>query len=171
MCGTQEQGQLQGHGVYVAAPGFPGGSDGKDSPCNAGDTGSIPGLGRSPGEGNGYPLHCYCLENSMDRGVWGATVHEVKEWNITEQLTLSLSQGPMFGLVSYCYCLEILEPEASFHFHWVQQIIEPVLHDTCSLPILSVTEMAQGKMMPLEDWKTLRKRERTLLSLLHRGVK
>ena len=49
---------------------FPGGSDGKVSACNAGDPGSIPGLGRSPGEGNGNPLQYSCLENSMDRGTW-----------------------------------------------------------------------------------------------------
>ena len=48
--------------------GFPGGSDNKESACNAGDLGSIPGLGRSPGEGNGYPLQYSYLENSMDKG-------------------------------------------------------------------------------------------------------
>ena len=47
---------------------FPGGLDGKASAYNAGDLGSVPGLGRSPGEGNGYRLQCSCLENSMDRG-------------------------------------------------------------------------------------------------------
>ena len=59
---------------------FPGGSDGKASVCNAGDPGSIPGLGRSPGEGNGYPLQYYSLENSTDKGACGlqwATVHGV----------------------------------------------------------------------------------------------
>ena len=48
----------------------PSGSEGKVSACNAGDPGSIPGLGRSPGEGNGSPLQYSCLENSMDRGAW-----------------------------------------------------------------------------------------------------
>ena len=57
--------------------GFPGSPDGKESACNAGDPGSIPGSGRSSGEGNGYPLQCSCLENSMDRGIWRATVHGV----------------------------------------------------------------------------------------------
>ena len=57
--------------------GFPGGSDGKESAHNGGDLGSIPGLGRSPGEGNGYPLWYSCLENFMDRGAWQATVHGV----------------------------------------------------------------------------------------------
>ena len=49
---------------------FPGGSDGKASVYNAGDLGSISGLGRSPEEGNGNPLQYYCLENTMDRGAW-----------------------------------------------------------------------------------------------------
>ena len=60
---------------------FPGGSDGKESACNAGDLGSIPGLGRSPGEENSYQLQYSGLENSMDRGVWQATVLGVaKSW-------------------------------------------------------------------------------------------
>ena len=50
--------------------GFPSSSDGKESACNAGDPGSIPGSGRAPGEGNGYPLQYSCLENPMDRGAW-----------------------------------------------------------------------------------------------------
>ena len=54
--------------------GFPGGSDGKESACNAEDTGLIPGSGISPGEGNGNPLQYSCLENSMDRVSWWATV-------------------------------------------------------------------------------------------------
>ena len=53
---------------------FPGDSDGKMSAYNAGDPGSIPGLGRSPGEGNGNPLQYSCLENLMEGGAWGATV-------------------------------------------------------------------------------------------------
>ena len=61
--------------------GFPGGSDGKESACSVGDLGLIPGLGRSPGEENGYPLQYSCLENSMDTGAWQATVHGVtKNW-------------------------------------------------------------------------------------------
>ena len=51
--------------------------DSKESACNAEDPGSIPGLGRFPGEGNGYPLQYSCLEDSMDRGAWWATVHGV----------------------------------------------------------------------------------------------
>ena len=57
--------------------GFPGGSEVKAFVYNAGDLGLIPGSGRSPGEGNGNPLQCSCLENPMDRGAWWATVHGV----------------------------------------------------------------------------------------------
>ena len=59
--------------------GFPGGSDGKESDCNAGDPSLNPESGRSSGEGNGNPLKYFCLENSMDRGAWRTTVHEVTE--------------------------------------------------------------------------------------------
>ena len=58
-------------------PLFPGGSDGKVSACNAGDLGSIPGSGRSPGEGNGNPLQYSCLENPMEGGALQATVHGI----------------------------------------------------------------------------------------------
>ena len=57
--------------------GFPGGSDGEESACNAGDLGLVPGSGRSPGEGKGNPLWYSCLDNPMDRGAWWATVHGV----------------------------------------------------------------------------------------------
>ena len=57
--------------------GFPGGSDSKESACNAQDLSSIPRSGKSPGEENGNPLQYSCLENSMDRGAWWATVHGV----------------------------------------------------------------------------------------------
>ena len=64
--------------------GFPGGSAGKESACSVGDLGSIPGLGRSPGKGNSYPLQYSGLENSMDYTPWGH-----KESDMTEQLSLS----------------------------------------------------------------------------------
>ena len=63
--------------VYQDDKDLPGSSDGKESACNAGDLGSIPGSGRSPGEGNGNPLQYSCPENPMDRGAWRATVHRV----------------------------------------------------------------------------------------------
>ena len=61
--------------------GFPGGSMGKESACNAGDSDLIPGSGRSPGGGHGHPLQYSCLENPVDRGAWQTTVHGVaKSW-------------------------------------------------------------------------------------------
>ena len=58
--------------------GFPSGSNGKHSAFSAGDVGSTPGSGRSPGKGNGNPLQYSCLENPMDRGAWWATVHDLQ---------------------------------------------------------------------------------------------
>ena len=82
--------------------GFPGGSYGKASACNAGDLGSIPGSGRSLGEGNGNPLQYSCLENSMDRGAWWATVHGVPKSrtrlsNFTHSL-VSFPEGLPFSI-------------------------------------------------------------------------
>ena len=68
--------------------GFPGGSEVKASACNLGDLGSIPGSGRSPGEGYGNPLQYSCLENPMDRGAWWVTVHGVaKSWTWPSHFT------------------------------------------------------------------------------------
>ena len=68
----------------MALMGFPGGSDGKESACNVGDLGSIPGLGRSSGARNGYTFHYSFLENFMNSGAWWATVHGVAELDTTE---------------------------------------------------------------------------------------
>ena len=70
---------------YKVQLSFPGGSNSKESACSAEDAGLIPGSGRSPGEGNGYPLQYSCLENSMDREVWWATEGGHKESDTTEQ--------------------------------------------------------------------------------------
>ena len=71
---------------FYQAVGFPSSTDSKASACNAGDPGLIPGLGRSPEEGNGNLLQYACLENAMDRGAWRAIVHGVghKESDTTE---------------------------------------------------------------------------------------
>ena len=67
--------------VVILTEGFPGGLDGKESICHARDLSLIPGLEQLPGEGNGSPLQCSCLEKPMNRGAWQATVHGVsKSW-------------------------------------------------------------------------------------------
>ena len=73
--------------LALQGPGFPAGSDGKESAFNAGVPGLVPGSGRSPGEANGNPLQYSCLENSMDRGAWLATVHGLAESGTTKHLT------------------------------------------------------------------------------------
>ena len=105
---------------------FPGGSDSKASVYNSGDPGLIPGLGRSPGEGNGNPLQYYCLKNPMDRGAWQATVHGVAKsrtrlsdftsTKMEKGSYLRLSSNNVWGTMLYglqarahqqifCYCL------------------------------------------------------------------
>ena len=73
---------------------FPWWLNGEESACSAGNMGLIPGVGRSPGEGNGYPLQYSCLENPMDRGAWWGKVHWVtKVLDTTEQLNNNMSSG------------------------------------------------------------------------------
>ena len=73
---------------------FPGGSDGKESACNAGDLGSILGPGTSPGEENGTPLQYSCLENPTDRGAWWATAHGVirNQTRLSDKHLIKLTQ-------------------------------------------------------------------------------
>ena len=78
--------------------GFPGGSEVKASACNAGDLGSIPGLGRSPGEGNGNPLQYSCLENPMDRGLVSYSPRGRKGSDMTERLHFHFHQIIFEGL-------------------------------------------------------------------------
>ena len=95
------------HGLW----GFPGGSE--DSACNAGDPGSIPGLGRSSAERKGYPLQYSCLENSMDREAWWVTVHGVARIGhdlVTNTFTFTVVSGwtmhpllPAFPFLSYFF--------------------------------------------------------------------
>ena len=82
---------------------FPGGSDGKASACNAGDLGSIPGLGRYPEEGNGNPLQCSCLKNPMDRGAWGLKFMGLQRVRHNWATYLPLSLSTLFR---------------AFHHHW-----------------------------------------------------
>ena len=94
---------------------FPGGADGKEPACNAGDPDLIPESGRSLAEGNGYPLQYSCWNNSMDRWAWWATIHGITESDRTEQLTPSL-----FTLMSVNQrlCLESATLKMLSNFQW-----------------------------------------------------
>ena len=87
---------------------FPGSLDGKASANNAGDTGSIPGLGRSPGKGNGNPLQYSCLENPMDPGAWWATVHGVAK---SRTRLSDFSSLLLHHSLKQFLCLEISPPK------------------------------------------------------------
>ena len=90
-------------GKNIWGRGFPGGSDGKEFACNSGDQGSVPGSGRSPGEGNDNPLQCFCLENPTDRGAWWATVDGVaKKSDTTEQLSMHAHGAELSTLKQSC---------------------------------------------------------------------
>ena len=81
---------------------FPGGPSSRESTCNAGDLGSIPGWGGSPGEGKGKPLQCSCLEDSMDRGAWRATVHGL------ERVRHDLATEQQYMCVPCCFsCVQL----------------------------------------------------------------
>ena len=110
----------------LALMGFPGGSDGKASSCNGGDLDSIPGWGRSPGEGNGNLLQYSCLENPVDREVWQATVHGVTRIRhdlATKPLCLyfdwkniSVFVYSFFSMIYSNYLLQSILSENSFIF-------------------------------------------------------
>ena len=85
--------------LVTTAEGLPQGLSGKESLCNAGDLGSIPRSGRSPGEVNCIPLQYSCLENSMDGGAWWAKVHGVAELDTTQQPTHTHTTAEGVGAV------------------------------------------------------------------------
>ena len=94
-----------------------------------GDLGSIPGLGRSPGEGNGNPLQYSCLENPVDGGAWWATVHEVtKSWNGLSDFTLLLGRKVMTNLDSILKSREITLPKK---VRLVRAMVFPVVMYGC----------------------------------------
>ena len=98
--------------------GFPCGSAGNESACNAGDLGSIPGLGRSPGEGNGYPLWYSGLENSMDHGV------------ARSQTRLSSFQFTHFAMVCHSLFVEQRHGKAVLNFDQAEKQTDPLYTET-----------------------------------------
>ena len=102
--------------------GFPCGSASKDSAYNAEDLSSIPGLGRSPGEGYGYPLQYSYPENFTDRGAWRATVHGIVESDMTERLTLSLSHSTLITLWPTCHSCLLNENHKGGEKGWIRMV-------------------------------------------------
>ena len=108
--------------------GLPGSSVGKESACRAGDLGSIPGWGRSSGEGNGKPIQYSCLENPMDRGAWQATVHGVAR--VRHDSATKPPQAPRSSLYSWLHIFrtsrEPSEPEKPnlphLRAHWTRSV-------------------------------------------------
>ena len=104
--------------VLLLLLSFSGGWEGRASACNVGDPGSIPGSGRSPGEGNGNPLQYPCLENPMDRGAWWTIVHGVAELDTTEWLlfTSRLLFSQLLSWVQlFCHPIDSSPPGSSVH--------------------------------------------------------
>ena len=108
MYSTATQLYIHTHDMYVLAS--PGGSDGKESAGSAGDLASIPGSGRSPGEGNSNPLQYSCLKNPMVRGAWQARV-----WGVTNSWT-RLSDYTFFSFMYYKFSLSFFPSEIDSHF-------------------------------------------------------
>ena len=118
-------------GGQVPTLGFPGGSEVKASACNAGDLGLTPGLGRSPGEGNGNPLQYSCLENPMDREAWRATVQIRSVAQLCPTLCDPMNRS-MPGLPVHHQLPEFTQT----HVHRVSDAIQP------SHPLLSPSPLA-----------------------------
>ena len=138
-----------------ASPGFPGGSDGKESACNAGDLGSIPESGRSSGEENGYPLQYSGLENSVDRGTWWAMAHRVTKSQPQPRINTSTfpwpwelwipnfpwpqGSGPFF--LSFLYIsstlLVMLSINEHFLWSWAARLLQPQLRTPAAAQTLS----------------------------------
>ena len=119
---------------FYMCMGFPGGSNDKESVCNSEDPGSIPGLGRSPGEGNGNPLQYSCLGKSMDRGAWWATVHGVTK----SRIGLSEQNFHFFSYVYMYICVRIIF-QILLHFSFLQDIEHSSLCYTVSPCCLAVS--------------------------------
>ena len=118
--------------------GFPSGSDGEESACNARDLGSVPGLGRSPEEGNGYPLQYSGLENSTDKGAWQATVHGVAKSRTR------LSDFHFTFLDTAILCVQLRSScflRTPIFLDWGPILTLGLLHRTADQPLLCINNL------------------------------
>ena len=119
---------------------IPGGSEGKESACSAGYLGSVLELGRSPGEGNDNPLQYSCLENSMDRGAWWATVHGVAGSDTIEWL--SLSSCPIHQFCNFTLPTKYIQKMTPSHYFPGQATIISSSPFACQQPILNTAALS-----------------------------
>ena len=126
--------------------GFPSGSDGRESACNAGDPGSIPGLGRFPEGGNGSPLQCSCLKNPMDRKAWWATVHGVGK-SRTLSSHRGFHQAPPEGHSTLHPSCSGLTGPWGLSLKFLLNLQQPFFFSDCF--ILYVSKMCQLMIQPL----------------------
>ena len=127
--------------------GFPGSSDGKESACNVGDAGSIPGLGRCPGGRHGNPLQYSCLENSMDWRGWWATVHGFTESGATEWLSLHFSglyEGQVVGPD-----IHEADPEHSYEQTRKVLLSQKISHQDWVPPTRMSQDQSQPPLLPI----------------------
>ena len=136
----------EGYINCIFALGFAGGSNGKESACHVGDLDSIPGSGRVPGEGNGYPLQYSCLENSMDRGDWQVTVHGVaKSWTMLSD----------FHFLFHLYLNTSWDITLLTKVHMVKAIVFLVVMYRFESGIIKKAECQRIDALELWCWKTL----------------
>ena len=129
------------HFRVTPATSFPGGSDGKESACSVGNTGSIPGLGRSPGEGNGKPLQYSCLENPMGGEAWQSTAHGVpKSWTQLSDFTFTFQPPDQKERKSDSLSPKVPSiPQTGTSWrHGTFNVWSPLLFTMCELPPLSL---------------------------------
>ena len=151
---------------------FPGGSDGKESACNARDLGSIPRLGRSSGGGHGHPLQCSCLKNSMDRRAWWATF---STWNCKESDTtewLSTHNYKLLELKAHHYTVYRHSKTVNIHIKLYVNEINNFLKCTYSMKIFigywnAVKLLISGQRMPhIHNWLVIRSFVQSILPSL-----
>ena len=117
--------------------GLPWWLSGKESPCQAGDLGLIPGSGRSPGEVNGNPLQYSCLENSMGGGAWYAAVHGVaKSWTRLSDFTYSLTYLPTCIVSYYSLIFLVLANHFGYFLSSLNNCSCDIYHDILALSLI-----------------------------------
>ena len=132
--------------MWILGRSLGGGSESKESTCNVGDLGSIPGLGRSPGEGNGYPLQYFCLENSTDRGGWRAIVHKVN-LILEVESTYILFYQPVYLAMSQHHTVFCFFAATAFNLNYLIVTLHPLIFRFTEHHTVLITEALEYASM------------------------